>query len=198
MIRHVTEALLEILRRSVADITPTVDVRAAPLEVVSRLGVGQLVDLYLYRVVESPELKNQGPRYESVTTTTGAQQILVRRDPLSVNLHFLLIPYALQDESYLETYELLGRAMKALHDNGIFSPGALGIATDPSELALDYRITLESLTVTELGQIWEAVHEPYRLSVSYVVRTVQILSGDTETTRRVSTRRLESGESREG
>lgn len=193
-IRHVTEALIEIVKAGVADVS-NVDVVAAPPEVVSQTTEGPLIALYLYRVVESADLRNRGPEYETVTTGTGDEEVLIRRDPLAVNLHYLLIPFA-KNESYLETYELLGRAMLALHENAIFCPGALGVTSDPDEIALEYRVTPEPLTTTELAQIWEAVHQPYRLSVSYVVRTVQIKSGDTERTRRVSTRRVESSQKR--
>jgi hypothetical protein len=182
MVRYVTEALLGLVEKAVdPDGTIGVSVVAAPPDVVSKTVSGQIVSLYLYRVVESPELKNQGPHYE--IDPDDDQRVRVRMDPLSLNLHYLLIPFSFQMDSYMETYDLLSKAMLALHDSAIFAPGALGVVPppepgEPPEEALEYRVTPEPLTVSELGQIWEAVHEPYRLSVSYVVRTVQIRSRD--------------------
>ncbi|MBX3251950.1 MAG: DUF4255 domain-containing protein, partial [Myxococcales bacterium] len=183
IIRHVTSALIEVLRAALPGVT---NIEAAPPEVVSQSSA-QILGLYLYRVVESAELKNQGPTFEPVAALPpGAPATLVRTDPLCLNLHYLLMPFS-PDESYLDTYDLLGRAMLALHENAILIPGALGVAVDPSEVELEFRVTMEPLTTTELAAIWEAVHEPYRLSVSYVVRTVQIRAGDTTDARRVTT-----------
>jgi hypothetical protein len=171
------------------------NIQAVPPEVVSQSGA-QILGLYLYRVVESAELKNQGPTFEPspVPPPPGtAPATLVRTDPLCLNLHYLLMPFS-PDESYLDTYDLLGRAMLGLHENAILIPGALGVAVDPSEIDLQFRVTMEPLTTTELASIWEAVHQPYRLSVSYVVRTVQIKSSDTTDARRMTTRRLEASQ----
>lgn len=191
IIRHVTSALIEVLRAALPGVT---NIEAAPPEVVSQSSA-QILGLYLYRVVESAELKNQGPTFEpgAVPPPGTAPSSLVRTDPLCLNLHYLLMPFS-PDESYLDTYDLLGRAMLALHENAILSPGALGVAVDPSEAELEFRVTMEPLTTTELAAIWEAVHEPYRLSVSYVVRTVQIRAGDTSDARRVTTRRIEASQ----
>lgn len=193
LIRHATDALLRILRDALA--LPADRVVAAPPETVPRLDADdQIVVLYLYRVEESAELKNQGPDYEVVPSSDGAPAVRVRRDPLSLNLHYLLIPFS-GASSFLDTYELLGHAMLALHDNGIFSPAALGVAdlTD-AEAEIELRITKEPLTTQELAAIWEAVQEPYRLSVSYCVRTVQLQSLRSIDGRRVTDRRFEAGE----
>jgi hypothetical protein len=192
IIRHVTAALLKILEDALAGILAPSEIQAAPPETVPRLDAsGQTLILYLYRVAESPELKNQGPDFEVIAGPGGgAPAVRVRRDPLTLNLHYLLIPFS-GEGAFLETYEILGVAMKAFHDHGIFSPGQLGIAgLAPSEQALELRLTHEPLTMDQLCNVWEAVHEPYRLSVSYCVRTVQIRSELSIDGQRVTTRRL--------
>jgi hypothetical protein len=195
MIRHVTAALLKILEEALGGILAPSEIQAAPPETIPQLQSGQqMLVLYLYRVVESPELKNQGPDYEVLGGTTGgAPAVRVRRDPLALNLHYLLIPFS-GEGAFLETYEMLGFAMQAFHDRGIFSPGQLGVpGLAASEAALEYRLTQEPLTTDQLSNIWEAVHAPYRLSVSYCVRTVQIASELEVTGRRVTTRRIAAG-----
>jgi hypothetical protein len=193
MIRHVTAALLKILEEALAGVLAPSEIQAAPPETIPRLESGQqMLVLYLYRVVESPELKNQGPDYEVLPTSPGgAPAVRVRQDPLSLNLHYLLIPFS-GEGAFLETYEILGFAMKAFHDHGIFSPGQLGVSgLEPSEESLELRLTQEPLTTDQLSNIWEAVHAPYRLSVSYCVRTVQIGSELATDGRRVTSRRIE-------
>lgn len=192
IIRHVTAALLKILEEALTGILTPGEIQAAPPETIPQLESGQqMLVLYLYRVVESPELKNQGPDYEVLPTPPGGvPAVRVRQDPLSLNLHYLLIPFS-GEAAFLETYEMLGFAMKAFHDHGIFSPGQLAVpGLDPSEETLEFRLTQEPLTTDQLSNIWEAVHAPYRLSVSYCVRTVQIGSDLAVTGRRVTTRRI--------
>jgi hypothetical protein len=198
IIRHVTSALLKILENALTGVLAPGEIQAAPPETIPRLESGQqMLVLYLYRVEESPELKNQGPDFETVPDPGGgAPLVRVRRDPLTLNLHYLLIPFA-GEPSFLETYEILGLAMAAFHDHGIFSPGELGVTElTEQEARLSFRLTQEPLTTDQLSNIWEAVHEPYRLSVSYCVRTVQIQSELAITGRRVTTRRviMRSGE----
>jgi hypothetical protein len=193
IIRHVTQALIKLIDERVS-----VPVKALPPDRVT--AEGQVVGVYLYRVVESPELKNQGPIYEPGPSVPAseAQQILVRTDPLALNLHYLVIPFSEVSGSFLDTYNLLGETMLALHENGTFTPGVLDVGVDSTEIDFQYRVTMEPLTISELAAIWEAVNEPYRLSVSYVVRTIQIKSGDTQTTRRVTVRNAEVGQEPEG
>ena len=192
IIRHVTAALLKILEDALAGILDPGEIQAAPPEKIPQLESGQqMLVLYLYRVAESPELKNQGPDYELLAGSGGgAPAVRVRRDPLALNLHYLLIPFS-GEGAFLETYEMLGFAMKAFHDHGVFSPGQLGVpGLVPPEEQLELRLTQEPLTTDQLSNIWEAVHAPYRLSVSYCVRTVQIGSDLEVTGRRVTTRRI--------
>lgn len=188
IIQHVTNALIKVVESGFDPALTTGTVGAKPPDLIASMTTGEAISLYLYRVVESPDLKNQGPYYETIAGEPG--QVRVRRDPLALNLHYLLIPYA-NESSYLETYSFLGHAMKALHDNAIVTLGDWGVpGLSAGETALEVRVTPEPLTTSELAQIWEAVHQPYRLSVSYVVRTVQIASNDVEDVRRVTERRL--------
>jgi len=195
LIRHVTRALLLILERAVDGILDPSEVRAEPPETVPLLsGNQQRLVLYLYRLQESPELKNQGPDFEVLPATNGAPPVRIRRDPLALNLHYLLIPFSGR-EAFLETYEILGAAVRAFHDHGIFSPGALGLpGLTQEEAELEFRLTQEPLGTDELSNIWEAVDEPYRLSVSYCVRTAQIESGLVLDEQRVTTRTLTAEE----
>jgi hypothetical protein len=61
--------------------------------------------------------------------------------------------------------------MQALYDNSIV------VLQDPGRnVAEELRIVLCRLTLEELTRVWHALREPYRLSVCYQVRVVQIES----------------------
>jgi hypothetical protein len=177
IIRKVTEALLGILRNDLATITtsPATTIRAGRPESASDVLDAETLLLYLYQVVESPFLKNVGPKAEPVS----GNGILVRKDPLALELYYLIIPGA-SDNGFLETYDILGAAMRSFHDHGTFTLGdwvpsdSLLPALTTDEAKLQIHIDFNRLETADLIRIWEAVHHPYRLSVSYIVRTLQI------------------------
>ncbi len=189
VVRHVTDALLRILREALPALSET-DIVAAPLDTLPPVTANQQrVLLYLYRVAESAHLKNQGPEYEEVSTPEG-DVTLRRLDPLTLDLHYLLVPFSGR-ERYLETHELLGLSTAAFHERGAFRLGELGVVgLTEEETRIELHLTKEPLSIEELAHIWEAVHEPYRLSVSYCVRTLQIRTDPGATTRRVTERVL--------
>lgn len=192
IVRHVTESLLAILRKELAtppgNIIDAANIKAVPPESIEGVGTQTLI-VYLYQVIESPFLKNVGAR---TTTIPPSPVPVVQRDPLALDLYYLLIPGAgVTDESYLDTYNILGAAMRSFHDHGVFTLGDWAPAPFDDEKTLQFRIDFNRLETADLIRIWEAVHEPYRLSVSYVVRTVQIDSTLEAETRLVSTRQLQ-------
>jgi hypothetical protein len=199
IIRSVTQALLTILQNDLSGtlgIIPSTSIVAAPPETVEKV-TGQTLILYLYQVLESPFLKNVGT--QTVVQPPGppppaAQTAKIQRDPMALDLYYLLIPFS-TESNFLDTYDILGAAMQSFHDHGTFSPGALGVSTVVAEEAnLEYRLSMNPLSTSDLLRLWEAVHRPYRLSVAYVVRTVQIDSSLSTTTQLMSQRRLTAGQ----
>ena len=193
ILRKVTEALLGILRNDLASITasPVTTIRAGRPESASGELEAETLLLYLYQVVESPFLKNVGPKAEPVNGG-----IRIRKDPLALELYYLIIPGA-RDDGFLETYDILGAAMRSLHDHGIFTlgdwvpPDSLLPPLTEDEARLQIHVDFNRLETADLIRIWEAVHSPYRLSVSYVVRTLQIESQLTSGGGRVTSRNFD-------
>jgi hypothetical protein len=195
IIRSVTEALLTILKNDLgpsgSGIIPTANIVAAPPETVETVTTQTLI-LYLYQVLESPFLKNSGLSVlpQTPTSPPPAQTVMVQRDPMALDLYYLLIPFSTEG-NFLDTYDILGAAMRSFHDHAIFSPGALGVSTVvPAEANLEFRLSMNPLSTSDLLRLWEAVHRPYRLSVAYVVRTVQIDSSLATIAQRMSQPRV--------
>jgi hypothetical protein len=191
IIRSVTEALLKILQDDLAGpggIMQAANIMAAPPEYVEKVVTGQTLILYLYQVLESPFLKNAG-NTTTLAPSAPPQTATVVRDALALDLYYLLIPFS-TESNFLDTYDILGAAMQAFHDNGSFSPGALGVSIQPEEANLEFRLSLNPLATSDLLRLWEAVHRPYRLSVAYVVRTVLIDSSLSSTALLTGTRRF--------
>lgn len=200
IVRHVTEALLGILRHDLADALPTpivapANIKAAPPEDIEAITTESLI-VYLYQVIESPFLKNVGPSRvtgPAPISPPGPNPVTIRRDPMALDLYFLLIPGAptSPEGAYLDTYDILGAAMASFHDHGIFTIGNWVPTIPTDEKDLQFRIDFHRLETTDLINIWEAVHRPYRLSVAYVVRTVQVQSQLVTDGALVSERRFE-------
>lgn len=138
---------------------------------------GSGVNLYLYRVNESPFLKNQPwPGDRSGVPPSPAPA-------LSLELFYLMTPFApsSNDEDEDMGHRMLGAAMLVLHQHpilnrthiqGFDSDGRLPPALlDSFE---DIKIRLHPVSIDELSKIWSTIGKPYRLSVSYEVTLVQV------------------------
>jgi hypothetical protein len=143
------------------------------------------VNLYLYRVFESPFTKNQpwpGDR------TTPASNL----PALGLQLFYLLTPLGTRpdDNSFQlgdDAHTMLGSAMIALHENPILnnvhipplgsSPGFDADTVLPAFLLNSYeqiKIILAPIGIDELSKIWATINQPYRLSVAYEISLVEL------------------------
>jgi hypothetical protein len=129
---------------------------------------GRRVNLFLYHVREAPYLKNQDLPGASSPGEYG-------HPPLALDLHYLMTAYAESDEGdQIEAHQILGDAMRVLHDHSYLLGDILDPALDGSvERA---KVTLEPLTVEDVTKVWVALNKPYRLSVGYKVTVVQLQS----------------------
>lgn len=127
-------------------------------------GGAQGVSLWLYRVVRNGHTLNRPP--ERVAPNQ------VRRHPLPMNLYYLITPIAgTSDDEQL----LLGKVLEVLNDHPTLRGALLADSLEGEDE--EFRVTLEPLTLEELTRVWDALKEPYQLSVSYLVQMVDIDSG---------------------
>jgi Pvc16 N-terminal domain len=126
---------------------------------------GNRVSLWLYLIAENEFIKNAPPQ----RVADDKEQF----PPLALDLYYLLTPFGPSGEADLL---ILGRAMQALYD----SARTTLINTSVS-VAEDLSINLFRRTLDELSRVWEALQEPYRLSVCYQVRITRIDSTVTTT-----------------
>ena len=91
-----------------------------------------------------------------------------RYPPLPLVLSYLITPLGPRDNP--EAAQLiLGNIMRTLYSNGIT------LLSNPAEPVYEeLKISLSPLTLGELTAIWEALRQPYQLSVAYQVRIARI------------------------
>lgn len=126
-IHDVSMTLVSLLNRQISQGSPvTVDadiVIASPTDVPENLSK-TAVALYLYSIIENPELKNEERLRVNHTQS--------RRAPLSLDLYYMLTVYPAmttgveaQHDHNLDAHRTLSRAMRVLYDNGILDGSVL-------------------------------------------------------------------------
>jgi hypothetical protein len=140
------------------------------------------INLFLYQVVENCFLKNQEiPGY--------GHPAAYGHPPLSLDLHYLLTVFgSTASGSFFDetpAHQLLGSAMRVLHDHAIVTGSLVTTRPPAGRLILDpalrdeyesIKITLRPFGLEDLSNIWTALELSYRLSVAYEVSVVQIQS----------------------
>ena len=124
------------------------------------------VSLWLYRVVRDEERLNDPPRRIAPN--------LVLPTPLPLRLHYLITPLTSRDNAgdpETEQY-LLGKIMQAFYSHPVLKGADL--QQEFAGTSAELHVRLETLSIDEIGQIWQALAGPYLLSVSYEVAVVNI------------------------
>lgn len=142
-----------------------------------------LVTLFLYDIVEEATLRNQGR-----TTEVVAGRVVERRPPLSLCLHYMVTAWAGDRES---EQRLLGRVMRLLYEDAIIDgPELLGVLAGTDH---ELRVSLSTMGLDDRARVWWAINLPYRLSINYEVRVVEIDTTVTESAVPVRVRDVATG-----
>jgi len=160
----VSESLRNLLLGEM-QLTPEVDVTIlSPHE----SGGDRRVNLYLYKVLESPALRNQDWQARTDDPTR------LVPPPLSIHLFYLLTPYAVNDQvtGNAASHLILGEAMRILHENPIIPDDYLATGLDGAREQI--KVIQNPIELEELATVWTTFSQPYRLSVAYEVGVVQL------------------------
>jgi hypothetical protein len=159
-------------------------VTVAPPGVTVTAVSGKRVNLFLYQVAENPFLKNQEIPVRAGRSGYG-------RPPLSLDLSYLVSvldpddAQGMTDTAEIESQEILGDAMRVLHDFAIVDDALPRQRLLPPGPILDplllgefekVKLSLQPIGLEELTDLWSALSADLRLSVAYQVCVVQIES----------------------
>jgi uncharacterized protein DUF4255 len=125
--------------------------------------------LFLFEISEDASARNR-PRLCDVVPGP-PPRLTIRKPPMALLLRYLLTPWSGDRPT---DQRILGRAMQVLYDNAIVSGPALAGGLAGTDQAL--KISVASLTVEERARVWYSVQKPYRVSVAYEVRVVNLVS----------------------
>ena len=136
------------------------------------------LSVFLYQITEDPYMKN-APMVQGVTPSGQAFP------PLALDLHYLITPFVPEPEGQ---HLLLGKVMQVFYDNA-----TLTLEDRLTGQAEPVRLVLNRLTLEEHTRVWDALREPYRLSIAYIVRVPRVASGRQREVARVGDRTNDYG-----
>lgn len=136
--------------------------------------------VFLYEIAEDPTSRNRPP-----VRSLPPDAPTSRKPPMALLLRYLITPWGGDQETQ---HRMIGRALQVFYDDAIWAgedlSGSLAASTD----ALHF--TLTPLTLDQKSWIWYAIQKPYRLSLNYEVRVVNLDSLDVVDQQLVRSRNL--------
>ena len=122
------------------------------------------ITIFLHRVAINPQMRN-GPQR---TLADGRKT----RPLLPIELSFLITPWA---PDLSNEYQIIGRILRTFYDNGEL--GSTQLQGDSWEPDDSIQIIMESLPMDDHYRIWDSSNQPYRISLTYMVRVIGIEPG---------------------
>jgi Pvc16 N-terminal domain len=186
VIEAVSRALQRVLTEALAVIDSDVPPIAAPHNLQPPPG-GQppVLTLFLYEVTEDYTMRNRDSTRQ-LQVSNGRERYKITRPPLPLELRYLVTAWA-NDRATEQL--MIGRTMQVLYERQV----RRGADLDPQlDLPL-LSITLAPLTLEERTRVWWAIQQPYRLSLNYEVRVidVDVSDGDADQAAPVRERQLD-------
>jgi hypothetical protein len=126
------------------------------------------ISLYLHRVVPANNLRNLPPR----VAPDGRRY----RPAMPIDLHYLLTAWA---KDSVRQHRLLGWAIRAIEDTPIIPAGVLnqhGPETDTFRPGESVDLIMETISVGDMGAIWEVARHHFQPSAFYVARMITLES----------------------
>jgi Pvc16 N-terminal domain len=126
------------------------------------------ISLYLYRITPAGEIRNYPPRI----APDGRRY----RQVLPINLHYLLSSWA---REAAKQQRLLGWAMRTLEDTPILPAGLLNQGGPEHNIfrpAETVDVTMETISIYDMGAIWDVAKPNTQPSVCYVARMIGVES----------------------
>ncbi|EFL29118.1 MULTISPECIES: DUF4255 domain-containing protein [Streptomyces] len=165
VIADVSTVIVETLTRALHELSP-VDPPIAELNDLSETVQTPPAKLtvFLYEIAEDPTSRNRPP-----VRSQPPDQPFTRKPPMALLLRYLVTPWG---GDPITQHRMLGRAMQTFYDDAILDgtqlSGSLAASTDSLHLSLT------PLTLDQKSWVWYAIQKPYRLSLNYEVRVVNL------------------------
>jgi hypothetical protein len=162
VVSDVSATLVAALGQELQNLVPPA--RAVLNDLAGAVPAGLVLTVTLYEILEDGPSRNR----PEVRTESGSA-VLLRKPPMALRLRYLLTPFGGDPET---EQRMVGKAMQVLYDDAILDGlqlrGGLAGGTDT------LKVTLAPLTLEERTRVWWAIQKPYRLSLNYEIRVVNL------------------------
>jgi hypothetical protein len=127
-----------------------------------------ILTLFLYDIVEDGMARNRPPT-RTPFQVGGHQRVKVGKPSMTLTLRYMMTAWA---GSRVSEHRMIGRVVQSLYDFSTLSgPELLGSLATSNEAL---KLTLSPISLEDRARVWDAIRQPYRLSVNYEVRVVHI------------------------
>jgi hypothetical protein len=123
-----------------------------------------MLTVFLYEIAEDPASRNR-PHVR----TQPPEPLTTRKPPMALLLRYLITPWG---GDQVTQHRMIGRALQVFYDDAVLSGGQLTGSLAGTTDALHF--TLTPLTLDQKSWVWYAIQKPYRLSLNYEVRVVNL------------------------
>ncbi|MFK0246932.1 DUF4255 domain-containing protein [Amycolatopsis azurea] len=179
VIADVSTIIVDRLTEALRGLDPT-DPPTAILSDLENRPTTATLTVFLYEIAEDPTSRNRPP-VRSLPPAAPTS----RKPPMALLLRYLITPWGGSQETQ---HQMIGRALQVFYDDAIWSGEELSGSMAGTTEALQF--TLTPLTLDQKSWIWYAIQKPYRLSLNYEVRVVNLDSLDVAELRLVQSRTL--------
>jgi hypothetical protein len=166
VIRDVSNTLVNLIEEAVKDMhlggtsVALNDLSGKPND------IGAHLTVFLFEILEDPPSRNR-PLVRQIDPVTN--RVILRKPPMALQLNYLITPWT---KNFEDDQRLLGRVLQLFYDEAIVSGAQLSgnLASTVDSL----KITMHQITLEDRTRIWFALQRPYRTSLSYGVRVVNL------------------------
>ena len=181
VIRDVSNTLVAFINAGAADLFPGQSI-AALNDLSDQTLPLPLLSVFLFEVMEDPSARNLPP-----VRQTQKNPVVIQKPPMALQLNYLFTAWT---KNFQTDQQLLGRVLRLFYEQAILSgPVLQGVLAGSSN---SLKVTLHALTLEERTRVWLALTRPYRTSLSYGVRVVNIDVTQSQTAASVTNGRLSS------
>jgi hypothetical protein len=158
-----SETLQAVLTKALSTLTPPPVAEVHDLQGAISTNPARLT-IFLFEAGEDPSARNR-PRVRGVSPP----DLTVRKPSMAILLRYLLTPWS---GDRLTDHKIIGRVMQVLYDGAILSGADLKGNLAGTSDAL--KVTMTPLALEDRTRVWHAVQKPYRLSICYEIRVVNL------------------------